>query len=154
MNEESASLCQFSVYLKGDDLCPDEISTLLGMEPTEAHRKGKTWTTSSNKQIVEKTGLWRWGHGTSTIDVASALSEFLLALPEGVMFGTLPGVEHAYLDVFVASDPDELGGGENELVVHPDCLLRLAALAMPLQLTFSVVGQCESATEGMRGSAS
>lgn len=139
MTQEDLSLCRTSLYLRGDDLLPDQISNLVGLEPTEAHRKGKTWTTSSNKQVVEKTGVWSWTRSIETEDVAGVLVEFLAALPSEVQFGTLPGVREAYLDVFIASGTDEYGGGESQLIIDPQCLSRLAALGLPLQLTFDVV---------------
>lgn len=139
MTQEDLSLCRTSLYLRGDDLLPDQISSLVGLEPTEAHRKGKTWTTSSNKQVVEKTGAWSWTRSIETEDVAGVFSEFLAALPSGVQFRALPGVREAYLDVFVANGADEHGGGESQLILDPQCLNRLASIGLPLQLTFDVV---------------
>jgi hypothetical protein len=43
----------------GDDLNPDEISTLLGATPTDAHRKGDELVNSSGKVRIAKTGSWR-----------------------------------------------------------------------------------------------
>lgn len=139
MNEEELSLCRLSVYLKGDDLCPERISKLVGFEPTEGRRKGETWTTSSNKTVVEKTGLWSWTRSIQTEDVAGVLAEFLSMFPEGVLLGELPGVQEAYFDVFVANEADESGGGEEALIFDSQCLSRLASLALPLQVTLAVV---------------
>lgn len=139
MSQENLSLCRISVYLKGDELCPKQISGLIGYEPTEGRRKGETWTTSSNKQIVEKTGLWCWTRRVETEDVASVLAEFLSTFPDGMLLGELPGVVDAYLDVFIANEANESGGGEVELILGPQCLNRLATMGLPLQLTFNVV---------------
>lgn len=43
----------------GDDLNPDEISTLLGAIPTDACRKGDELVGPSGKVRVAKTGSWR-----------------------------------------------------------------------------------------------
>lgn len=46
-----------SVYLKGDGLDPEDLTVRLGTKPTRAHAKGERWTTPTNGEVVEKTGL-------------------------------------------------------------------------------------------------
>lgn len=43
----------------GDDLNPDEVSALLGAEPTYKCRKGDARTLTSGRVIVERRGSWR-----------------------------------------------------------------------------------------------
>lgn len=145
MAEEQLGLCHATVYLKGDDLRPEEITKLVRLEPTDAHHKGKEWITSSEKKVVEKTGLWSWGRVTRTDNAGGALTEFLLMLPKGVTFSALPGVQNAYLDLLVVSNSDGFGGGECEFIIDPHSLRRLADLGLPLQIT-SVV----TAIKGVR----
>lgn len=146
MTKEQPGLCHATVYLKGDDLRPEEISKLVRLEPTDAHYKGKEWITSSKKKIVEKTGLWSWGHVAHTDNAGSALTEFLLMLPKGVTFSALPGVQSAYIDFLVVSNSDGFGGGECEFVIDAQSLHRLADLGLPLQITSVVIaGEQQSA---------
>jgi hypothetical protein len=42
----------------GDDLLPDEITSLLGRAPTESKTKGEPWQ-SKTRTIIAKTGWWR-----------------------------------------------------------------------------------------------
>jgi len=42
----------------GDSLDPDEISALLGIEPTLGYRKGDTRQTRHGKEVVHRAGLW------------------------------------------------------------------------------------------------
>lgn len=42
----------------GDDLDPDEISSVLGREPTYARRKGDVWLTPKGLRRVAKSGIW------------------------------------------------------------------------------------------------
>lgn len=139
MKDKDLSLCRLSVYLKGDSLRPDEISKLVGFEPTEGRCKGEAWATPSNKRVVEKTGHWIWTRSTKTNDVGAELSEFLLMFPEELLLGKLPGVTNAFLDVFIANTADESGGGEGNLVLSPQCLTRLATIALPLQVTIAIL---------------
>lgn len=139
MGHEDLSLCRLSVYLSGDEINPMRISKLIGFDATEEHCKGDVWITSSSKKVVEKTGFWSFTHSVSTNDVEGELSKFLSMFSEGVSFGNLPGVTDAFLDVFVANNADEYGGGEGGITLDPQCLIRLAALELPFQVTIAVV---------------
>jgi hypothetical protein len=52
--ESAASLRFF-----GDDLDPDELTSLLGATPTVGVRKGAARRMSSGRELVERTGSWR-----------------------------------------------------------------------------------------------
>ena len=43
----------------GDRLAPEEITRLLGVEPTIAYRKGEVYKRSRGHEIRGRTGLWR-----------------------------------------------------------------------------------------------
>ena len=47
-----------SLRFFGDDLLPDEITSLLGRAPTESKTKGVPWQ-SGSRTIIAKTGRWR-----------------------------------------------------------------------------------------------
>ncbi len=47
----------------GDDLDPDEITSILGAKPTRGERKGGIWLTPRGDQMIARTGRW-------SIDVA------------------------------------------------------------------------------------
>ena len=56
IDEASASLC-----LYGDDLDPEEVSSVLAMTPTHAHRKGdriRSRSPDAPKDATYKTGAW------------------------------------------------------------------------------------------------
>ena len=42
----------------GDKLEPARISTLLGIEPTTAYRKGEVYKRSRGHEVVGRTGIW------------------------------------------------------------------------------------------------
>jgi hypothetical protein len=54
LRETAASLGFF-----GDDLDPDEITRMLGREPTVGVRKGEVWKTSLGFEKIARTGSWR-----------------------------------------------------------------------------------------------
>lgn len=47
-----------SLRFRGDDLDPDEISRILGAQPTRGVKKGGMWKTPAGQEIVARTGSW------------------------------------------------------------------------------------------------
>lgn len=139
MGDEGLSLCRLSLYLRGDGLNPKKISELIGLDATEGYCKGDIWVTSSNKKVVEKTGLWSFTHSVDTDNVEGELSKFLSMLSKDINFGKLPGVTDAFIDIFLANNAYEYGGGEGGFTLDPQCLARLSDLALPFQVTISIV---------------
>ena len=48
-----------TLRLIGDDLIPDEVSSLLGVSPTSANRKGQEIVGRTGNVRVARTGMWR-----------------------------------------------------------------------------------------------
>lgn len=44
--------------LLGDELDPDEVTSLLGVQPSDSRRKGGTWHTPKGKPMIARTGRW------------------------------------------------------------------------------------------------
>lgn len=63
----------------GDDLDPDEITRLLGMEPTVGVVKGGTWATSLGAEKNAAIGSWRIKAGSCEPENLNAQIEALLA---------------------------------------------------------------------------
>lgn len=47
-----------SLRFCGDDIDPEEISRILGAQPTKGVKKGGIWFTPNGKEIVARTGQW------------------------------------------------------------------------------------------------
>ena len=47
-----------ALRISGDDLDPSEIITLLGCVPSQAQRKGQTFTSATGKTRTAKFGMW------------------------------------------------------------------------------------------------
>lgn len=134
------SICQVSVYFKGDDLNPMELTRQFGVEPTRSHRKGDTWLTSSGKEVVERTGLWVLSIksdevSTAICEIASKILRNQIELPRP------SSVEDGFVDVFVTCAADEDGGGTSEFRLDPECIAATQKLGMPLQFTVAVIRQ-------------
>lgn len=93
-------LARITVGLRifGDALDPAEITHLLGIEPTGCARKGDIYRTASGREMVARSGSWRFD-----ADVPGNLSTQI-----GALLSTLPSdptiwrelTEHYECDVF------------------------------------------------------
>lgn len=132
---------QISLYMKGDDLRPDEIGEILGVIPNRSHKKGMRWMTSSGNEVIEKTGVWVLGQEDDSGADFSALVKSLIGKLNGAKypFMSLPGVEEVFLDVLVIDAADSDGGGTCEFSLDADCIELLSTLGIPMQFTVAVI---------------
>lgn len=131
---------QLSFYLNGDALDPAELTALLCVEATKSHKKGMKWTTSTQKEVVQKTGLWALVlKGGDREDLSTLVSRMAVALARRrSSLDRLPRVQDAYLDVLILTDADEDGGGcDFTLSLHT--VEEMKAIGLPVNITFAVV---------------
>jgi len=68
--------------ISGESLAPDEITALLGVQPTLGVRKGGTFRASNGGEIVAPMGKWfLGGEWRSPPNLDTQIAELLLALP-------------------------------------------------------------------------
>ncbi len=136
---KSDSIYKIFLYLKGDSLDPDDVTIRLHTEPTKSHKKGEKWLTSSGKEVMESTGLWALSAPTtkSLSDALDKLSSTLI--DNGAVLSELPGLEEAYIDIFIAVDADENGGGTSEFDIDEKSVASLAKLGFPVRFTIAIV---------------
>jgi hypothetical protein len=131
-----------AIYLKGDRLDPSSVSTLLGVAPSQAHYKGQKWLSSTSREVVAKTGLWvlRIEKDSDTIDLKEMIGEIGDKFRgRTTALKSLPDVVEAYVDVFIASEADNEGGGTCAFELSERNLAALTSLELPVQFTLSVV---------------
>lgn len=132
---------QISLYVKGDELSPDELTKAIGAAPTRSHFKGHAWSTSSGRQVTEKTGVWvlemRGDDSESFPELVSRFGERLAGVCAGLE--TLPGVEVAYLDVLVLKKSDLDGGGTCEFDLDKKSVSILREFGLHVQFTVAIV---------------
>ncbi|NIJ78375.1 hypothetical protein FHT08_003509 [Xanthomonas campestris] len=131
---------EVALYLKGDELEPSVVTEMLGVEPTKSHAKGKSWLTSSGKEVVEKTGLWKLslqGAGEECSEIIQRICG--VVAKNSISCFEIPGVSYAFLDIFFAKYSDDFGGGTCELFADASTIRSLAEVSLPIQMTFAVV---------------
>ena len=115
--------------LNGDELRPDEINKILGLEPTSSGLKGERFSTRHNG--VRRTSFWLL---QSPLDASQPLEEHLEWLldrlePKTDSIKSL--VEKWYGDFFCGLFSEDLQGGAT---IESGLLRRLAQMGIPLVL--------------------
>lgn len=128
------------IVLKGDNLNPEYITKELGVQPTEAHHKGKERITSTNKKFITKTGVWIYNLGLES----SVLSKHMSMLAEIFRksdLSTLDTIDsqESYIDVLLISEVDKSGGMTLEFDIPKDCFDILKQLGLPVHFTSTFV---------------
>lgn len=129
-----------SIYLKGDNLEPAKLTSLLGITPSFSHSKGKRWHTSAGSEVVERTGLWAVTIKSETqIELTEALETLSRQLSANNHIITeMPGIEEAYLDVFIAAHTDANGECDCEFSLNEKSLSAIGKLGLPMKFTVTV----------------
>lgn len=129
---------EVAVYLKGDGLDPDYATSELGVRPTRSHKKGESWKTTSGNEVVEKTGLWVLAvQGTG--DVSAGLDQLLTLIGGNQSMPVFSGVDEAFLDVFVAIEPDHCGIGSSEFEMDARLIATIGNSRLPVRFTVAIV---------------
>lgn len=136
----SRYLYKVAVYVKGDDLDPSELTAKLNIEPSQSHRKGDKWLTSTNREVVEKTGLWSLSVDAGSRELSDIIHELALMLKIGkASMMPISGADEAYLDIFIAADADDTGGGACEFDLNEKCIRSINELRLPVRFTVAIV---------------
>ena len=133
-------LFDVAIYLRGDGLGPTHVSTVLGITPSKSQYKGQKKITSTNQVIVANIGLWALVAETKSSDLPVHIQELASKIGDrGPILTGIAGVEEAYVDVFVAVDAGDDGGGTCEFQLNPENVRALDRFGMPVRFTVAVV---------------
>lgn len=138
---KAEALHTVAIYLKGDDLMPEELSARLGVVATKSHRRGQKSIAKSGKEIVARTGLWKSSRtAKSAIDLPLLLQQVASELlASGNDLSSLPGVEDAFVDIFIAQTAEHDGGGTSEFFMDAAAVATLNQLALPVRFTVAII---------------
>lgn len=137
---DSTYKIEVTVYLRGMSLNPAHVSSELGLEPSKSQLKGEKKLTSTNKEFVTNIGLWALSVEADSSDLSALIGELVLKVKNrGVPFASVAGVEEAYLDVFIALDADDDGGGTGAFQLSEESVSALHGLGLPVRFSVAVV---------------
>jgi hypothetical protein len=139
MTTEGSSI-HVTVYVWGDALAPAEISSILGVHPSLARRKGETRLIRTKQTITCQTGVWALDIKVNSTELSAHIAEVeslignrACRLPEAF------GVEGAYLDIYVALTLMESNGGKFSLRLAEEDVHALHRIGLPLELSIDIV---------------
>ena len=136
-----------SLYLHGDDLNPDDISKILGVAPSGAHRKGDKRTSSATgrEYALCKSGLWSLVLNRDDAELVNVVDELLTYFEKvDLPLASLPGVQDAYFDIFIVGPMerynDHYKGNKDtfEFELEGHQLVALARFGIPIRFTTSM----------------
>jgi len=128
------SLIDVAIYLRGDDLRPDEVSRVLGITPSRCQRKGEL--SGESKSVVAKIGLWSISAQTESRVISDHLDELFSRLQHvNIKLPEIPGVTDAYLDIFVAPERQPSISGTAEIKLTRGQIDELSRLGLSLETT-------------------
>ena len=121
-----------ALYLKGDDLHPSTVTTALGVSPDKAFARGDRHY-ARGRPLTRKVGLWSLSVESPELSLQQKVDQLTRRMAHiEIDLRTLPGVEEAYLDVYVAAED-----ADHCLELTPEQLGWLQRRGLTVQLTFS-----------------
>ncbi|UTY59410.1 hypothetical protein [Massilia sp. erpn] len=129
-----------AIYLRGEQLDPGYISSVLKLTPSKSKMRGEKSFTSSGKEIIAQMGIWAVYAQKNT----GLLSDMIEELTEKITvfrgkLNSLQGVENAYVDIFMATDSNENGEGNFSFELASKNIIELASLGLVLKFTGVVI---------------
>ncbi len=127
------------VYLYGAELSPDEVSRLVGAEPTKSWKKGEgRKTKSSIGVIVAKTGLWKLQAVTRSSKLEDHIDELLnkFHMTSYKSFSDLPGVDAAKLDIYALCETTKPYSSQVLVRLSKMHMEKLSELGLIVDVTF------------------
>jgi hypothetical protein len=123
-----------AIYLRGDQLKPDHISEVLGLQPSRCQKKGEL--RAGSKTVISKIGVWTLIAQTDSPSITDHIDELLRTLRAPPMpLDQIDGVEEAYLDIFVALEQEHDQQETVEVMLSKTYTQALNRLGLGLQFT-------------------
>jgi len=131
--ENAAPLIDVVLYLRGDALDPGLVTAMLGTNGSKMLAKGDTWTTSADKEVTARVGLWTLdaeAGSNSLSDQIGWLRNKLGAAKCSLL--DIPGVDQAEVSAFIALGSNSQGNGDYSTELSADDLAWLSCTGAAL----------------------
>lgn len=129
-------LVSLTLRIYGEHLDPGDVTATLAVQPTLARKKGDISRSSSNKEIVQKSGIWAWRSESGLLldeHIRNLNATFERTFSN---FSKLNHVERALVDVCIVES--EKTHSDVTAFVAMDCgsIGVLHRLGLPLEFSF------------------
>lgn len=131
-------LIMVSLYVKGKDLIPDDVTRSLDVFPTRSQVKGEHRTTPSGASYTKKNGSWVFEVESNSEN----LDDHLDILFESINFDKdklkdVGGVEEVFLDIFITKNVDTDGYASFNFTINPNRIEKLNKWNIPVEFTIA-----------------
>jgi hypothetical protein len=130
-----------TLLIHGDDLVPEELSAILGVQPETGVRKGETFMSRGRPgtAVTARTGMWHFGTGyREPPHIHQQIAELLGSMPEGAdTWSDLTTRFDCYVTVGAWFMDDSWTGG---LVLEPQTLGMLAERGLAIDFDMYAPG--------------
>lgn len=129
----------FALVLHGDKLDPQRVTSLLGIKPSKAWKKGDVHTTYTGNKVIRKSGLWKLTTQSNSPILSDHIDEFLskLSLERGIM-EVVPEIEQATFSIFSGELADNTGAGAANFDFSAEHLAALQRFGANIECKLSV----------------
>jgi Domain of unknown function (DUF4279) len=120
-----------TLLIHGDDLVPDELTSVMGRQPRTGVRKGECFKGHNGRSVTARTGMWQIGTGyREPPSIDEQITELLKSLPErSDLWHDLTARFDCYVTVGVYFANDSWTGG---IILQPQTLRMLAERGLPI----------------------
>ena len=149
-NEKINSVVDVSLYLKGQKLVPQEITEILGVEPTHTHLDGELVSPKQEDSARYHGAMWSTTVEASSADVSKVLIDLFERLAErrNVDLSALPHVEEGFIDVYISNSVASSDLSRCiEFKLTPGVLKRAAELGIAVCFSVSNVSEGSSSPD-------
>lgn len=124
-----------SLYVVGDELDPNEVTSFFGTTPSLTRIKGQEWVGPSGRKTLPRTSSWSLELPLKSEPLNDQLIELTsrLSLRSGVQ--TLKGVEEAFVDIYVSAVADASGESKAAVDINPNAIQALGQLGLDVRVT-------------------
>lgn len=129
-----------SLYLHGDSLDPSRVSSLLGLVPARARRKGEAEKTASGSVVVARTGVWVSEAASKAATFEEQVAELLRPLQSFERdLQTIKGVDYAYISIFIGVAASDNFEPMVDFALDARVIADMSRLGLMCRITVSVV---------------
>ena len=134
---ESNELIILAIYLKGDNLAPEYVSSVIGLTPDRCQQRGGPHFSGGHG--IAKVGMWAIFSKSNSKDIVDHVENLLKPFASNsINLCNIEGVKEAYLDIFVGSDLEENEHKSFEIALGNNALSRLNKLGLDVRISFAV----------------
>ena len=127
-----------TLRVSGDQLDPDEVTSILRVAPHVARRRGDVRVSSSGKKIVSKFGLWTWKseNALEALTINERITQLNATFAHAhAAIRDLPHAENTWIDICIVKSDAEESDASAEFLLDAKSISILHNFGLPVEFT-------------------